>query len=365
MPAHTAFTFCASCLRGLTLRCVFGYGVFCFIWVYAPSLQAQTGGQPVIVQTHIVQESRKTHSITVLGTVQAEESVTIRPEVAGRITAFPFDEGQRVRAGQPLVLLDERIEKAELAQALAQSELALSAHRRTQALFERGFVSDLALEEARARLTVARAQVELAQARVARRTLRAPFDGYVGLRLLSPGEYVKEGTDLIRIDALDRLQLLLHIPERYVGLVAVGQALHLQSDVFPEERFQAHVRHIAPTLESATRSLAVKARLENPKERLRPGLFVRLSLILEDDLPALWIPEEAMVSNAAGLHVFQIKNDKAHLVRLETGLRQEGEMAVLGGLAPGDEIVLAGHHKLRDGQAIVRRTKPETIDRDE
>jgi membrane fusion protein (multidrug efflux system) len=292
-----------------------------------------------------------------VGSLRSTESVLLKPEVSGRIVKINFAEGQRVQKDDVLVELDRSIEQAELDQANAELSLAESEYERQQTLRTRNTVSQAALDQAKARLDTARASIALAEARLAKRTLLAPFDARAGLRRVSPGAFVEAGTELVNLEDIDPLKLDFRVPERFLPAVQLGQKIGVQVDAFPDRRFEGEVAAIDPQIDEEGRSLVVRAVVQNEEDQLRPGLFARVTLTLATREDAIWVAESAIVPTGDQVTVFKVVEGqdgkavaKSQVVRL--GLRQPGMVEVVEGLAAGDRVVTAGVLKIGDGSPI-------------
>lgn len=308
---------------------------------------------PVVVETHIVQTRALADDVSAVGSLVSNESVVLRPEVSGRIETIRFRDGETVRRGAVLVELDSAVERAELQQARANLTLAESNFRRTQDLFGRKFVSQSSLDDARAKLEVARAGLALAQARLARMQIRAPFDGVVGIRSVSPGDFVQDGDALINIEDIATLKLDFRLPELYLDRVRPGQALELSSDVLPGEVHSATVEAIDPLVDAQGRAVRLRASLRNPEMRLRPGVFARVRLILAERAAVPVVPEAALVPAPGNTQfVYRVEDGKVQRVNVTTGQRRDAMVEVVDGLAPGAVVVTAGQLKLRDGAPV-------------
>lgn len=291
--------------------------------------------------------------VSAVGTLSSNESAVLRPEVSGRISAIHFEEGRPVARGVLLVELDAAVQRAEQQQASANLELADAHYQRTADLFQRKFVSQNALDEAASRLEIARAQVRLAQARLARMHILAPFAGTVGIRNVSVGDFVKDGEALINIEDISTLKVDFRLPERYLPMMQPGLALEVLSDTLPDERFNATVTAIDPQIDAQGRAVVIRASLANADGRLRPGMFVRVRVTLAERPEVVSVPEEALVAAVGDIQfVFQVVDGKAHRVEVRTGVRRDRRVEIVGGLKSGDVVVTAGQLKLRDGMAV-------------
>ena len=320
---------------------------------------AQGGGAgggksaPVMVETQVVATRALADDVSAVGSLVSNESVVLRPEVSGRIEAIRFRDGEPVQRGAVLVELDAAVQRAELQQARANLTLAEADFSRTQDLFGRKFVSRSSLDDARAKLEVARAGVALAQARLARMQIRAPFDGVVGIRSVSPGDFVKDGDALINLEDIATLKLDFRLPELYLDRVRPGQTLELSSDVLPGERFAATVEAIDPLVDAEGRAVRLRASLDNPDMRLRPGVFVRVRLILAERGEVAMVPEAALVPAPGDVQfVYRVADGKVQRVNVRTGQRRDAMVEIVDGLQPGMVVVTAGQLKLRDGADV-------------
>lgn len=319
---------------------------------------------PIVVETHTVQTRALADDVSAVGSLVSNESVVLRPEVSGRIETIRFRDGETVRRGAVLVELDAAVERAELQQARASLTLAESNFRRTQDLFGRKFVSQSSLDDARAKLEVARAGLALAQARLARMQVRAPFDGVVGIRSVSPGDFVKDGDALINLEDIATLKLDFRLPELYLDRVRPGQALELSSDVLPGEVHSATVEAIDPLVDAQGRAVRLRASLVNPDMRLRPGVFARVRLILAERAEVPVVPEAALVPAPGNTQfVYRVEDGKVERVNVTTGQRRDAMVEVVDGLAPGAVVVTAGQLKLRDGAAVKVAAVPAGVAR--
>lgn len=308
---------------------------------------------PVMVETQVVATRALADDVSAVGSLVSNESVVLRPEVSGRIEAIRFRDGEPVQRGAVLVELDAAVQRAELQQARANLTLAEADFSRTQDLFGRKFVSRSSLDDARAKLEVARAGVALAQARLARMQIRAPFDGVVGIRSVSPGDFVKDGDALINLEDIATLKLDFRLPELYLARVRPGQTLELSSDVLPGERFAATVDAIDPLVDAEGRAVRLRARLANPDMRLRPGVFVRVRLILAERGEVAMVPEAALVPAPGDVQfVYRVADGKVQRVNVRTGQRRDAMVEIVDGLQPGMVVVTAGQLKLRDGADV-------------
>ncbi len=351
-------------------------------------------------------ETRKTsRELAVTGSLLPDETVQVSAEVAGRVAAIHVDFGQSVRKGQVLVELDRRelqlqLERARaaLAQALARIGLDPSreevipettpAIRQAQAAYEdararyesakrlvktgdiaeQRFIEiekayqarEAALEAARHELRVQlaaiqalRAEVRLAEKRLADATVRAPFDGAVAARLVSPGQYLRENTPMLTLVKTHPLRLRVEIPEKAAAQVRVGSTLRFRTDAAPGEEFEATVRELNPALETRSRSLTAEARLKTSDPRLKPGMFVQVRLKLAEDSTVVAVPKEALYQVAGLTKLFTVHDGRAREHRIVPGVELSGWFEVPAGeIRPGDIVIVSGQALLVDGAPV-------------
>jgi membrane fusion protein (multidrug efflux system) len=310
------------------------------------------GGFAIGVEAIKVERTVITDDVTAVGTLGANESVVLRPEIAGRIESINFKEGAAVAKGTLLVALDASTQAADLQQAKANLALARSNYNRTEDLFRKKFVSASAQDQAASNLKVQEAATAQAQARFNKTRLLAPFAGVIGIRNVSVGDYVKEGQELVNLEDISSLKVDFKLPERYLNRVQKGQSVELASDAKPGESFTATVDAIDPLIDTNGRAIALRARLPNPDGKLRPGMFVRARLIFGQRNDVLIVPEEAMVPSGSDQFVFRVVDGKAQRVKIKTGVRRNAKVEVVEGLGPEDLVVTAGQLKIRDGLPV-------------
>ncbi|MFM2446685.1 MAG: hypothetical protein RI936_1132, partial [Pseudomonadota bacterium] len=258
------------------------------------------GAGPVPVEVVVAATRPLREEVSAVGSVRGNESVVLKPEIAGRVARIAFAEGQRVRKGAVLVELDARVARAEADQARAQFELAKSQFARTQDLAAKSFVSSSAQDQAASNLAVAEAAYALAQARLDRYLLRAPFDGTLGLRTVSVGDYVKDGAELVSLEDTSSVRIDFRLPERYVGQVGAGRAIEFTVDALPGKVFTARVDAVDSQVDANGRSLLVRARAPNEAGQFKGGMFARVRVQLGERANAVVLPEEALVPSATG-----------------------------------------------------------------
>lgn len=290
--------------------------------------------------------------VSAVGTMRSNESVIIRPEIDARVTDIHFDEGSAVKAGDLLFSFDASIPRAELDDAKANLALSERNFRRAEELFRRGAGTARAVDEGRASLDSDRAKVALAEARLDKTKLTAPFSGIIGLRRVSVGDYVTSGEDLVNLESIDPIKVDFRISERHLSGLHPGQMLDIEVDAYPGRSFRGEVFAVDPQIDPAGRSVALRARVANPDRLLRPGLFSRIRLVLEVRDDAITVPEQAIIPLGDDRYVFTVVDGKAARTRIELGQRGPGWVEVTDGLKAGDVVVTAGQLKIREGSAV-------------
>ena len=291
--------------------------------------------------------------VDAVGSLVANETVVIRPEVAGRIARFGFVEGQPVKAGAVLVQLDDSVQAAQLARAKATLALAQSDFQRRTELLQKQLISQTEFDQTAAQLKVTQADVALAEAQLGKMRVKAPFDAVIGVRAVSPGAMVQAGQDLVTLVDVHPIKIDFRIPERYLGQVRVQQDVQLTLDALPGRTFTGKVFAIDPQIDEKGRSLILRAQVPNPKAELKPGLFARVALVLASKPEALLVPEQALVPNADGSRtLFKIVDGKVAITPVKTGVRRNGEVEITDGLVAGDAVITAGHMKLQPGMPV-------------
>jgi membrane fusion protein (multidrug efflux system) len=309
---------------------------------------------PVIVDT-IVDEIR------VVGTLQANESLVLQPEISGRVAQFRFREGEKVKAGDVLVELDPAILDAELAKARSDLTLAQSNYERASTLARQGTGTLKARDETLAALQSAQAGYALADARLKKATIRAPFSGILGFRLVSVGEYVNPGDGLVDLADVDPIKVDFRVAEVFLPSIKVGQTIAVTADALPGQTFDGEIYAIHPMVDVNGRAVRLRARIANPNGALYPGLFARVSIIVEKRSNALLVPESAIYSLKNRKLVYRVADGRAILTEVTVGRRRPGQVEIVSGLDRDSVIVTAGQQQLRDGTRVEAvRTAPGT-----
>ena len=321
----------------------------------APQAQLANGkasSRPVAVEVAGLTVDTVIEQIQAVGTLQPNEAVTVVPEIAGRIERIAFTEGQAVKAGEVLVELDAAILKAELSKTRADLALARANHDRTVTLATQGMSTLRARDETKGALDAAQANLELAEARLQKTTLRAPLSGIVGLRAVSPGAYVAAGQRIVDLTGIHPLKLDFRVPELALADVRRGQAVKLTLDALAGRSFDGEIYAIDPVVDVAGRAIRIRARVPNPKGELSPGLFARVQVVVARRENALLAPESAVFAREDKAYVYRVVQGRAVRTEVVLGQRSPGFVEIRDGLARDAQVVTAGQQQLRDGAPL-------------
>ena len=328
--------------------------------VATPAPEAGTAGRAPSVEVARVELLNLTDDAQAVGSLRSRQSVVLRPEVSGRVTAINFRDADRVRRGQLLVQLDDQLPQAQVQQAQAELSIARANHKRNQELVEEKFIAQRAVDESAANLQVAEAKLALARATLARLKIVAPFDGIAGIRNVSVGDYLKDGADIVNIEDLEVVFVDFRLPERFQTKVRPGQNALIDVDALPGRSFSALVLAVDPLVDANGRSVGVRGCIDNRKLELRPGMFARVTPVFGVRQDAKVIPEEAIVPQGGRQFVYKLVDGPdqdtriARRVEVKVGVRQPGKVEIVEGLLAGDTVVTAGQQRIQKDGAPVR-----------
>lgn len=313
---------------------------------------------PVKMAAIVLNPSNAATDITVTGTVLAAQQVRVQTEIAGKVVKVGFPEGGSVAAGQVLVKLEDSELRARLARAAAQLLLAGGQEKRSRAQFDAGAVSRQEYEQIHAQLEIATADVSLLKAQLDKTEIKAPFAGETGLRQVDLGTVLQPGSAITNLQDLSFCRLEFSVSENQSAGVHVGMPVHF-TVTGREDTLEATVFAMEPGLDSETRLLKVRARVESPKGEkrgLRPGAFAKVELPLRE-IAALWVPSQAVVKSARGALVWKVREGKAELSLFHPGMRTPEAVEVVKGLSAGDTVLITGLMQLKPGMLV----QPEII----
>lgn len=319
---------------------------------------------PQAVTTAEVREVQWSAELTAVGTLVAVQGVTVSTEVPGTVKAIRFDSGDMVDEGDLLVRLDTSIERAELAAAMATAQLANAELRRRRNLPPAGAVSQADLDAAAARATEAAAAVANVRAVIAKKTIRAPFGGRLGIRKIDLGEVLQPGTPIVSLQSADPIYAEFSLPQQALSRIDEGHAVSISTDAFPNDTWRGVVDVVDVEVDRDTRNFTVRAVVENPDGRLRPGMFVDVRVLGPQLRDLLVIPASAVLFAPYGDSVYVTKEEvdeggdtrtTVEQVFVRLGERRGDLVVVTSGLNTGNEVVSTGAFKLQNGTSILVR----------
>jgi membrane fusion protein (multidrug efflux system) len=311
---------------------------------------------PAKVITSPVKLEKFHDKLEALGTSRANESIIVTADTLEKLSAIHFEEGQYIKRGELLVTLDKSQEEAELKAAEATLIEARSAYNRAKELQSSNALSKAALLERKADLEQAEALLATIKARLDDLEIRAPFDGMIGLREVSIGALVQPGDVITTLDDLNRIKIDFQVPSVYLAQIRPGLTLKARTKAYGKQTFLGTVTSIDTQINPSTRTLKVRAIVDNTSLLLRPGLLMELE-ILNNERHALLIPEESIIKRGTRNFVFKINSIEGKTIAQEQeiviGSREPGRVEVLSGLNESDQIINHGTLKVRDGQEVV------------
>ena len=310
--------------------------------------------EAVQVEVKVIQPALLLNTVSSTGTIMANEKAEIRPEISGRIIKILFDEGSLVQKNKLLVKLNDSDLQAQLKRNEAQGMLLASDEFQKRKLLELKAISQDEYDASKSLLMVNQADKQLLQAQIDKTEIHAPFSGKVGLRTVSEGNYVASNTLIATIQQLDPIKIEFDVPEKYSTFIHRGLEINFEIDA-SDSVFMAKVYAMESSITAETRTLQVRALCNNNTDVLKPGLFARVDMILQRFPSALKIPSEAILTVIDGNSVFLLKNGKASLRHVTTGIRTDKEIQITSGLEANDTLIVTGLMQIRDGMSVSPR----------
>jgi membrane fusion protein (multidrug efflux system) len=337
---------------------IFG-GIFGWKYVQAQRQQALQSQPPppVTVSSAKVTVMSWQPTLSAVGSIVAVNGTDVTTEIAGKVNRLLFDSSEKVAKGDTLLQLDDTVDRAELEGLKADMRLAAIQFKRNARLLPKHAVSQSAYDEAKARYESAQAKVASQQALISKKTIRAPFPGLLGIREVNLGQYLSPGTKIVQLQQLSPIFVDYALPERYFDQLQDGQTIQVAVSAYPGESFAGKITAVDAAVNPATRSIQVRATLQNRDGRLRPGMFAEVTVEQGKPRQVLTIPRTAVSYNPYGDFVFIIKDGKdgpkvVQRTQITTGAIQQGRVEIVKGLEIGQQVVQAGQQKLRNGQPI-------------
>lgn len=348
-------------MLGVTVVLLTALGFVKFKQVQSAVHAAAFQPPPEAVTSVVAQREQWPATMSIIGTVEAVHGVTVSADLPGTVERITFDSGQSVRAGDVLVELDTRQERAQLAALEAQRDLARVNFGRMQQLVNEGVISRMEYDQATAQQKATAANVAEIRATIERKTIRAPFSGILGIRKVNLGQYLSAGSAVVPLQSLNPIYVDFGVPQQAAGQVRVGGNLRVTSEDLGGKVFTGRVTALDSVVDQATRNVQVQTTLSNPEGKLRPGMFVQVEAVLGASRPVITLPASAISYAPYGDSVFIISDLKDPKGQPYRGVRQQfvkvegsrgDQVAVVSGVNAGEEVVTSGVFKLRNGAAV-------------
>jgi membrane fusion protein (multidrug efflux system) len=354
-------------MLAVTLTIVAGLGFVKFRQIQTAIAQgAAFQPPPEAVTTIVASEERWASTLTAIGTVAAVRGVTVSADLPGVVDRIAFESGQSIRDGDVLALLDTRQERAQLAAAEAQRDLARISFARMQGLLNEHVVSQAEFDRAQADQRQGEARVGEIRATIERKTIRAPFSGILGIRKVNLGQYLSGGDALVTLQSLNPIYVNFGVPQQALAQVRVGRSVRVTVENFGGAEFTGPITAVDSVIDESTRNVQAQATLSNPGAKLRPGMFVQAAVAIGASDAVVALPASAIQHAPYGDSVFVVADLKDDKGRTYRGVRQQfvklggtrgDQIGVVSGIKPGEEIVTSGVFKLRNGAAVLVNNK--------
>jgi membrane fusion protein, multidrug efflux system len=312
--------------------------------IMAPGMRGNS--QPLLANGYIIKPTQMNELIYSTGSLIPDEEVDLSFETSGKIVGIFFNEGTRVERGDLLAKINDKPLQAQLLKLQAQKKLTEEREFRQRQLLDRDAISRESYDQVATELQSLQADIQLIQARISETELRAPFDGIVGLRMISEGAFATTQTNIVRLVKISPLKIDFSVPERYAGEISSGFPISFVIDGI-DQTFNANVYAVAPKVDADTRTIVARARYPNTNEELKPGRFASVRLLLSQIENTIAIPTEAIIPEMGGEKVFIIRNGKAEEVKVKIGLRTESHIQIQEGLQFGDTVLTTAILQLR------------------
>lgn len=297
--------------------------------------------------------------ITAVGTLLANQSVTISPEVAGHVAEILFHSGSYVTKGTPLIKLDSAIQAAKLRGSEATLALAQTNYQRMLQLLRHKVISQSEFDNVHQALESKQAQTTEDRVTLQKMTLTAPFNGILGKQQVNVGDYLGIGQGILKIVDIDKLRVTYQVPEKYLSKLRVGQAINLTTDAFSTQNFSGIVSFVAPDIDPTAHAVELQAEIPNLEHHLLPGVFAKVTQVLGVDDQALVIPEQCLVPTIEGFMVYRVADNKAVAAPVRIGTHLNGNVQIINGLNSGDIVLASGQQRVKDGGLVnVRSIHP-------
>ena len=308
-------------------------------------------GSTLLVSGVVADENLLENKITVTGEVIPNESLELKSEISGKVDGIYFKEGTSVRQGQLLVKINVDELQAQLQKAQYTEKLRKETEFRQRQLLEREAISQEEYDQALTELQTAQADIQLLQTQISKSNIRAPFAGIIGLRNISLGAYITSSTVIAPLYSINPIKIQFAIPGRYVGSIKEGTEVEYTTDA-SEEVYTGEIYAKEPRVDANTRTLSMRAISANPDEKLLPGQFVKVEVILNRKEDVIMVPTQAVIPELNGAKVYVTNNGKVAEKKVETGIRTETHLEITSGLTVGDTVITTGILQVRTGMPV-------------
>jgi membrane fusion protein (multidrug efflux system) len=353
-------------IQNMRNRPVVSFIILCLVvvlaWYAFSKLFGGDEGQqkmpPTLVETTVAKQQAWQKNILANGTLTASEGIALAPEVPGRVTKIYFESGEYVKQGTPVVQLYPDIIKAQLAKAHAQLNVDKNNFERYNKLYQRGYYDKLDLDKAAALVESDQADVDYYNAQLDQLLIKAPFDGLLGIRQISLGDYLNAGTLITNLNAIDPIRADFSVPDIYVNQIRVGDKITIASRAL-DATYDGTVMALNSKVNEDTRTLDVRAKIPNANHKLTPGTYVQVTVYLGNSINPIILPQDAIVYDLSGPYVYKVVDQRAVKTDIKLGEKTDNnEVMVLDGLTAGDVVVTAGQLKLFDNAPVMVSQPP-------
>lgn len=339
----------------IILVLVFG-GIFGFNFMFSGAQFANFTPPPRVVSADYAKEEVWQPYLSAIGTLSAVNGVDLSSEVDGKVKAIHFQSGQQITVGDLLVEIDDEVEQANLKSLEARLKLAQLNYQRDEKLINKKLTSQEQIDRSRAELDEVVALVEQTKATIAKKKIRAPFSGKIGIRQVNLGQFISAGDMFSNLQAMNSLYLDFNLPEQDFTKIQIGQPLIFSVDAYPGQDFAGRVIAINAKVDPNTRNILVRAQFDNKDGQLVPGMFASVKLILDQNNRVISLPQTAVTYTLYGETVFVVQRQGAEMTvqrqSVVTGMRQGNRVAIMSGVKVGDMVITDGQIKLKNGTPV-------------
>lgn len=350
-------------MLGVMLLLIAGLAYFKFLqFKKGMAMMKLMAPPPPAVTTMVVKAQKWQPTLQSVGSLKAVNGVVVSTDLAGVISDITFESGKTVNKDDLLIKLDTKQETAQLSSAEARRDLAKLTLIRQKELFSKKASSQAEFDSANAEARQAEAQVEEVRALIARKTIRAPFDGIIGIRQVNVGQYLNVGAPIAPLQSLDPIYVDFNVPQRHLDQISKGKQLLVKAEGVAGESFEGEITAIDSRMDDSTRNIQIQGTIHNPQQKLRPGMYVSVEVLLPEQAGVLAIPASAINYAPYGDSVFVLTDGKdadgkpAKIVKqqfVKTGASRGDLVAILSGIKEGDEIVSSGVFRLRSDSPVI------------